>query len=145
MVVSVRFKRVYSWNPDQIVALYRSAGWWEEYYDPAGIAPLITGSHIFIVGIDEQTGQAIAMGRILSDEMQTGYIHDLCVLGEFRGQGVGTQLLTSLIGEGRKAGIRSLFLVAEPDTSSFYEKSGFISQKGLIFFIMNMEGEYEDQ
>ena len=144
MTVPVRFKRVFSWDPDDIVALYRSAGWWEDRYDPGGIEPLIAGSQIFVVGISEKTGKAVAMGRILSDQVQTGYVHDLCVLDDFRGQGVGTSLLTYLIGEGRDAGIRSLFLVAEPDTSGFYKKSGFINQKGLIFLIMNTEGSNED-
>ncbi len=139
----VRYQVVKGWNDDEIIALYRSAGWWRDYYDPSGIAPLIKGSFIFAVGIDTRTGRAVAMGRIISDGVSTGYIHDLCVLTEMRGMHVGAGILDFLIREAQAAGLSSVYLVAEPDTQSFYEKSGFISDKGLIFLTYNPDGQYE--
>jgi GNAT superfamily N-acetyltransferase len=132
-MIPVQFQCVREWNPGEIVDLYRSAGWWDERYDPAGILPLIQGSHIFAVGIEEKTGKAVAMGRIISDRVQTGYIHDLCVLDDFRGEHIGIRLLSYLIREGRSAGLVSLHLVAQPGTARFYEKTGFICDKRMIF------------
>lgn len=129
----VAYQSVRKWEVPDIIELYRSAGWWRDDYDPAGIQPLIQGSFIFAVGVHNITGKAVAMGRILSDKVSTGYIQDLCVLQEMRGMGIGSGLLNFLIQEGLNAGLYSLHLVAEPDTRSFYEKSGFISDNGLIF------------
>lgn len=140
---SVLFQVVRAWKEDEIISLYQSAGWWRDYYDPSGIAPLINGSFLFAVGIDSKTGKAVAMGRVLSDQTIVGYIHDLCVLTEKRGFGIGMGILEFIIKEARSAGLSSLFLVAEPDTSAFYEKSGFICDKGMIFLTYNPDGQYE--
>ncbi|WP_319578118.1 GNAT family N-acetyltransferase [uncultured Methanospirillum sp.] len=139
----VTYQVVKGWNDDDIIALYRSAGWWRDYYDPSGIAPLIKGSFIFVVGIDSGTGRAVAMGRIISDGVGAGYIHDLCVLTEVRGMHIGAGILEFLVREAHAAGLSSLYLVAEPDTQSFYEKSGFISDNGLIFLTYNPDGQNE--
>lgn len=140
----VRFQRVSEWDAQDIIELYRSAGWWEDYYDPSGILPLIQGSDIFAVGICEKTGRAVAMGRIISDRVKTGYIHDLCVLNEYRGKQIGTRLLTFLVETGQASGLESLLLVAEPDTSRFYMKSGFVCKNGLFFLLMNTDGTNEN-
>ncbi|PKL60940.1 MAG: N-acetyltransferase [Methanomicrobiales archaeon HGW-Methanomicrobiales-4] len=139
----IEFKIVREWDCGEIVDLYRSAGWWEEYYDPNGIQLLISGSFIFMLGISTRTGKAVAMGRILSDRIKIGYIQDLCVLSELRGMRIGTNLLGALIQAGQSAGLSSLHLVAEPGTISFYEKSGFISEKGLIFLTKTPGGLHE--
>lgn len=137
------FKIIERWDSQDIIRLYRSAGWWEEWYDPAGIQPLITGSFIFVVGVHRETGVAVAMGRILSDKVEVGIIQDLCVLQDLRGQGLGKGLLEFLIKEGKRAGLSSIFLVAEPGTRSFYEKSGFISDNGMIFLTKNPDEMHE--
>ncbi|HWQ63294.1 MAG TPA: GNAT family N-acetyltransferase [Methanospirillum sp.] len=139
----VLFQVVRAWKEDEIIALYQSAGWWRNYYDPTGIAPLIRGSFIFAVGIDSRTGKAVAMGRVISDQIFTGYIHDLCVLTEKRGLGIGMGILDFIIQQAKCAGLSSLFLVAEPGTTAFYKKSGFISNKGKIFLTYNPDGQYE--
>lgn len=139
----IEFKIVHEWNSGEIVDLYRSAGWWEDYYDPEGIQSLISGSFIFMIGMSTRTGRAVAMGRILSDHVKTGYIQDLCVLSGLRGKRIGANLLEALVQAGERAGLSSLHLVAEPGTLSFYQKSGFISEKGLIFLTKTPGGLHE--
>ncbi len=139
----VTYRVVREWNDSDIVALYRSAGWWRDYYDPAGIAPLISGSYIFALGVHTGTGKAVAMGRVLSDRVATGYIQDLCVLEEMRGMHIGVGILEFLIKEAKEGGLTSLYLVAEPDTELFYEKSGFINDDGLIFLTNSPDGHNE--
>ncbi|MDD1728938.1 MAG: GNAT family N-acetyltransferase [Methanospirillum sp.] len=139
----VAFQVVSSWDSADIIALYQSAGWWRDWYDPAGIVPLIQGSFVFVVAVQQETGKAVAMGRILSDRVATGYIQDLCVLTELRGRHIGVGLLNFLIAEAKRRGISSLYLVAEPDTRDFYEKSGFICNSGMIFLTNTLEESYE--
>lgn len=131
----ITFQTVSFWNPDEVVALYRSAGWWDDAYDIAGIPPLILHSFRFVICISDDEQAIIAMGRILSDSVKTGIIQDLCVLPKYQGKGIGRGMLNHLVDVAREGGISRLFLVAQPGTESFYEKSGFIRKDNLIFFL----------
>jgi len=136
----VLFRAVNDWDHQEIVDLYESAGWWDEGYDPEGIGPLIRGSFLFVVGISRRVGKAVAMGRIISDHVQTGYIQDLCVLQEMRGHGIGSRLLAYLTTAGRRTGLDCLYLVAEPGTCSFYEISGYTCNDDQVFLLRNQAG-----
>lgn len=129
----IQFLIVQEWPSDEIVDLYRAAGWWKDEYDPSEIPRLMRGSYIFVVGIDRSSGKAVAMGRILSDNVKTGYIQDLCVHTDMRGQKIGKALLNYLVQSGMNAGLKYLFLIAEPDTNSFYERAGFIQIRSTTF------------
>ena len=40
---NIDIKLVDNWVKKEIVALYKSAGWWKDSYDPSGIGKLIKG------------------------------------------------------------------------------------------------------
>src|SRR5512136_1059137 len=65
---------VNAWPEDEIVLLYKDAGWWKDTYDKAGISQLIAGSFAFAVAVDQKTGKSIGMGRVLSDGVSDAYI-----------------------------------------------------------------------
>jgi GNAT superfamily N-acetyltransferase len=129
----VIFNAVTEWEPESIINLYRSAGWWAEEYNPEEIPYLIKSSFRFVVGFFSEGKETIAMGRILSDTVSTAIIQDMCVLDTYRNLGIGERLLSYLVNLAREAGNYSIYLVAEPETSGFYEKSGFIPYKNKIF------------
>ena len=66
-------------------------------------------------------GQAIATGRLLSN----GKIGRLAVLRSYRGQGVGSNLLETLVQFGERQNIKKFFLHAQTSAISFYEQLGF--------------------
>ena len=74
---------------EQIVDLYRAAGWWKEEMDASKINDLIRGSFLFAVAIDISTGRAVGMGRVISDGIADAYIQDLVVLGRLEELGCG--------------------------------------------------------
>src|SRR5208337_2316847 len=80
----VEFRRVESWDVQEIAELYRAGGWWKEEWDPKGIHPLIAGSLVFAVAVDVKTSRAIGMGRLISDGVSDGYIQDLVVHPQYR-------------------------------------------------------------
>ncbi len=121
---------VKGWDTDQIVALYRSGGWWKEGYDKAGIPGLITGSFLFAVAIEAETGAAVGMGRIISDGVSDGYIQDLVVLPAYRGCGIGRMIVTVLVREGRRKGLVWIGLVSQPGCEEFYSDLGFKRMEG---------------
>lgn len=74
----------------------------------------------------------IGYGRILGDKTIFLYIHDIIVIPEYQGQGIGTEIMINLlnrINEYKKVNpdIRT-YLGASKGRESFYEKFGFISR-----------------
>lgn len=69
-------------------------------------------------------GQTIGTGRLLPD----GHIGRMAVLPEWRGKGVGTQLLRCLMAAAGTAGRRRLALSAQTHAASFYTRLGFTAE-----------------
>lgn len=135
----IRVSCVRSWSTEEIVALYRAGGWWKDEYNPAEIPRLIRGSFAFVVAEDTGTGRAVGMGRAISDGVSDAYIQDLVVLPGYRGQDLGTALVSCLIEQCREAGITWIALVAEPGSESFYLPLGFARMEGHIPLIYRGE------
>ena len=109
---------------DQITLLYRQAGWWEKSDDdPAHVRRIIDGSHFFIVVIED--GHIIGMGRAISDRASDAYIQDVTVLSTHRKKGFGSQIVKRLVDRLETAGLMWIGLIAEKNTSRFYERIGF--------------------
>jgi GNAT superfamily N-acetyltransferase len=121
---------VHSWDEGEIADLYRAGGWWKEEYDPAQLRHLIRGSYLFAVAVDKKTGRAIGTGRVISDGVSDGYIQDLVVLPEYRGSGIGAQIVNTLVRKCIERGIFWIGLIAEPDTEKFYLPLGFRPMEG---------------
>jgi len=129
----IQVHEVGAWDTGEIVALYRAGGWWDEERDsPEEIPALILGSLAFIVATDTSTGKAVGMGRVISDGVSDGYIQDLVVLPEYRGQGVGSAIVQALVASCRRQGIRWLALIAEPGSDRFYGDLGFAMDEGDV-------------
>ncbi|DAC72871.1 MAG TPA: N-acetyltransferase [Thermoplasmata archaeon] len=116
---------VNTWSEDEIVLLYKAAGWWKDTYDATGIPPLIAGSFAFAVAVEKKTGKAVGMGRVLSDGISDAYIQDVVVLQPYRGQSLGKKIVQTLIDYCVSKGIQWLGLIAEPGSSQFYTSLGF--------------------
>ena len=128
----VRVDIVPSWKEEQIVELYRAGGWWKEGMDPTRINDLIKGSFLFAVAIDISTGNAVGMGRVISDGVADAYIQDLAVLAEWRNSGVGKMIIETLLKECRSRKIAWIGLIAEPGREDFYSAVGF---RPMLFHI----------
>jgi len=121
----IEIRLVDSWPEDEIVQLYKAAGWWKESYDKAGIPQLIVGSFAFAVAVDKKNEKAIGMGRVLSDGTSDAYIQDLVILPPHRGQNLGKKLVHALVDHCLSKGILWIGLIAEPGSSQFYTTLGF--------------------
>lgn len=113
---------------DQIIALYREAGWWEApQTDPPAnrnhVRRIITGSHCFLVAELEKT--IIGMGRAISDKESDAYIQDITVSTTHRNKKVGSQIVARLAKRIQSDGLKWIGLIAERHTHGFYEKIGF--------------------
>ena len=121
----VDYETVTSAPAEEIVELYKSAGWWQESPEARAVIPLmIRGSLCFMVARSLE-GRIVGMARVISDGHSDAYIQDVVVLEKYRGRGVGRELVRRLTQfcVGRKIGW--IGLVAEPGTQGLYEELGF--------------------
>lgn len=122
---SIEYEAVKSAPVEEIVALYKSAGWWQESPEAREVIPaMIRGSFCFMVArsID---GNIIGMARVISDGHSDAYIQDVTVLAGYRGQGIGRELIRRLAQLCVDRKIGWIGLVAEPGTQGLYEELGF--------------------
>jgi predicted GNAT family N-acyltransferase len=76
--------------------------------------------HVLLSGSD---GNPVATGRLLPD----GHIGRVAVRAEWRGQGVGRELMIALLDAARGHGHESAHIHAQTDARRFYELLGFIA------------------
>lgn len=109
---------------DQIIALYRDAGWWSGPTDNRDLAArLVAGSHCFLAAVFQ--GVIIGMGRAISDRASDAYIQDVTVSRAFRGRGVGSQIVRRIVRRLDDDGLTWIGLIAERRSEAFYAPLGF--------------------
>jgi aralkylamine N-acetyltransferase len=121
----VEYEAVNSAPLDEIVELYKTAGWWQESPEARAIIPaMIRGSLCFMVARSLE-GRIIGMARVISDGFSDAYIQDVTVLSDYRGQGIGRELVRRLTQFCIDRSISWIGLVAEPGTQKMYEDLGY--------------------
>lgn len=68
----------------------------------------------------------ISFARVITDQATFSYLADVFVLKEYAGQGVGKQLMRSIMDDARMQSVRR-FTLATRDAHSLYEQFGFES------------------
>jgi aralkylamine N-acetyltransferase len=115
---------------EEIVDLYKSAGWWRETPEARTVIPsMIKGSFCFMVARSTD-GRIIAMGRVISDGFSDAYIQDVVVLVAYRGLGIGHELVRRLTQYCVDRNLPWIGLVAEPGTQGLYEQLGYEPLRG---------------
>ena len=71
-------------------------------------------------------GQRLGCGRL----MPSGKIGRMAVLPEYRGQGIGQQILAAAIARASELGLRRVTLHAQAAVVDFYRKAGFLPEGG---------------
>ena len=121
----IEFEAVDSAPFEEIVDLYKSAGWWKDVPDAQTIIPaMIRGSFRFMVARLPK-GCIVGMARVISDGFSDAYIQDVVVLPSYRKQGIGRELIRRLTEYCVDRKIAWIGLVAEPGTQEFYEELGY--------------------
>jgi len=122
---AVNYESVTSAPVEEIIELYKAAGWWQENPEArAAIPNMIRGSFCFMVARSLE-GRIVGMARVLSDGYSDAYIQDVVVLDNYRSRGVGRELVRRLTQFCVSRKISWIGLVAEPGTQGLYEDLGF--------------------
>jgi aralkylamine N-acetyltransferase len=128
----VLFSFVHTARTNDLMALYRDAGWWDKACEqhPEFLSHVVQNSALFAGAFLGK--KMIGMGRALSDLVSDAYIQDVTVLKQYRGKGIGKKIIEKLIMGLQDRGVDWIGLIAEPGTGSFYEKMGFTRLTGHI-------------
>jgi len=101
-----------------------------------------TADHFLVT----RNGAALACGRLLVD----GKIGRMAVLPEFRGHGIGRQLLDFIIAHASRNGRPRLYLHAQSHAAKFYQAGGFeaygetFEEAGITHLAMQLDINYQD-
>ncbi|WP_237227661.1 GNAT family N-acetyltransferase [Rubinisphaera sp. JC750] len=87
-------------------------------------------------------GRVIAAGRAVADGCDVSYIGDVAVHPDFQGQGLGKQIVQTLID--RSKGHRKILLYANPGKEGFYERFGFRRMKTAMAIFENEQWAIEN-
>lgn len=85
-------------------------------------------------------GAYVGTGRMLRD----GHIGRLAVLKEYRGRGLGAQVLLALVQEAERRGLPRVYLGAQKQAVGFYERLGF-SVYGEPYMEVNIEHRHMER
>lgn len=131
MTCEITLSLIRRWNTDELVELYRSGGWWNMGYDKTQIPHIVEGSS-FVVIAKDSNDTAVGFGRFIGDGISDGYLQDIVVFPEFRGQGIGSRIVSALRSLALSFGYKWIGLVSAPGKETFYRRTGFTEMKNYI-------------
>ena len=85
--------------------------------------------------IDEKTENALAVGKLQFNSEDEAQIRYMAVLDDFQGQGLGSQIISSLEHIARRHGNKWMILSARENALEFYKNNGYekVKKTHLLF------------
>ncbi len=86
-------------------------------------------------------GKLVGVGRALADGVYTAYIGDVAVHPDYRGTGIGKQVVADLLR--LSAGHKKIILYSVPGSEAFYRKFGFRRMRTAMAIFANQDVAFE--
>ena len=116
----------------RIAGFYIDAGWISAGDDISFLESAFQGS--FLVAGAFDGNQIIGVARVLSDGCSDAYIQDVVVDPSYRGKGIGSGLINTLVDKLKEYNVDWIGLVGEPRTENFYQKLGWQKKNGYTLW-----------
>ncbi len=84
-----------------------------------------------VLALDPETETVIGFITAIADELSAAFIPLLEVLPQWRGRGIGSELVRRMLAELR--GIYAIDLATDPDIAPFYERPGAFQLTGMAW------------
>jgi ribosomal protein S18 acetylase RimI-like enzyme len=91
---------------------------------------VLQGSYKFWLAVDDTTGKVIGYINAISDGVLAAFIPGLEVVPEYKGQGIGTELVKRILHS--LSHLYSIDLMCDADVQPFYERVGMHRYTGMI-------------
>ncbi|WP_424952262.1 GNAT family N-acetyltransferase [Deinococcus sp.] len=114
-------------GPEQLTGFF---GGWPNPPAPQTLLRLLAGSYRVSLAVQTDTGEVLGFAQAISDGVLTAFIPLLEVRSEYRGRGIGLELMRHLL-----ARLRHLYAVdlsCDDTLFAFYERLGFVRGGGMI-------------
>jgi GNAT superfamily N-acetyltransferase len=126
---AVVLRRLDTNRQTQLVTLFQSA-WWTRSRGPKAVERMLNGSDLVIGLADPASDRLVAFARAITDRVFLAVVLDVIVDPEYRGTGLGAQLMDELLGSSELADVDSIELVCQPELVAFYRRWGFTDSVG---------------
>ena len=140
LLASVEIEVVKEADLEQILTLYKQAGWWNEPIDEKSYERtrrIISETFCFVIALYQD--RIVGMGRSISDGVSDAYIQDVVVDKDFRRQGIGEAIIHRIVQFLPEHNIKWIALISEPGSEEFYQQLGFREMIGYTPFIVPFE------
>jgi GNAT superfamily N-acetyltransferase len=118
--MSLQYLAIRPGDYEQVRQFVSASGWSKRVQDPAKFQKMMDRADRTVVVWDGS--QVIGFARALCDDVSNGYISLLAVAPEYRGQGIGAEIVRRLIGDDHDI---TWVLRAGRESRGFWEKQGF--------------------
>jgi ribosomal protein S18 acetylase RimI-like enzyme len=131
MIIEIKYSYDRIPTAEAAIDLYVSAGLPRPTSDKARIQKMFDNSNLVVTAWDQEF--LVGVSRCLTDWAWSCYLADLAVRHEYKGQGIGRNLISLTKG---KVGEQSMvLLLSVPAAMEYYPKMGFVKQESS--FIMD--------
>ena len=97
----------------------------EQGFDPTLERDRYDG-HCVYAELRNERNECVGTGRLFLEPTGHWVIGRLCLLPEYRGRGLGGQLLSALVARAETTGAAEVWLHSQADKTGFYAKYGFV-------------------
>jgi spermidine synthase len=140
LMTSIEVEVVKEADLEQILALYKQAGWWDEVLDEKAferVRRIISETYCFVIARFEE--KIVGMGRSISDGVSDAYIQDVVVDKDYRRQGIGEAIVHRIVQFLLEHDIKWIALISEPGSEDFYRKLGFREMLEYTPFLLPLQ------
>ena len=120
---------------EEVLGLYRAAGWTEYLKDAGGLKSGIAASLLNVVARED--GLVAGFARVVGDGATVIVIQDLLVRQDCQGRGLARNLVECILERYPK--VRQRILLCDAGLEPFYEKLGFRNGRDLGCSLMMKE------
>ncbi len=113
-------------SPDMLCGFFVG---WRSLPDEEKHLEILRNSQHVVLAIDAGSNRVVGRVNCLTDGIQSAYIPLLEVLPDYKGQGIGSQLMTRMLGKIRQ--IPAVDLICDPEVQPFYERLEMLKTHGM--------------
>ena len=113
--------------PQQIQGFFED---WPDPPSPETHLRLLANSDEIVLAVDDETGNIVGYITAISDNVLSAYIPLLEVLPEYRGRGIGRELVRRILD--RLKGLYMVDLLCDSDLQPFYASLGMVPVTGMM-------------
>jgi GNAT superfamily N-acetyltransferase len=102
---------------------------WKKPHTPEEHLRILRNSDLIVLAVDGERDRVVGFITALTDGAQSAFIPLLEVLPDYQGQGIGSQLVISMLG--KLEGMPAIDLTCDPDVQPFYARFGMRPSVGM--------------